>query len=135
MVIWSLTITGGILVVVFGFTIWLHKVLEREHPLGELPSPLAPARILAPAPQLQVHPWEELPDVRAHEDEILNSSGKDADGHLHVPIAQAMDQVVSRLPTRPNSPRGIDTPGGGGRDFSGSSNLPRIQGEIRKNAQ
>jgi hypothetical protein len=146
MVIWSLAMIGGTLVIVFALTIGLQKMLEKDNPVGELPSPLAPARVLAPAPQVQVHPWEELPDMRAHEDDVLNSSGKDADGHMHIPIDKAMDAVVSRLPTQPDAPQGITTPGGEGREFSlGLSDMPapyqlphrapQIQGEIHKHAQ
>jgi hypothetical protein len=83
-----------------------------------------------------------LPDVRAHEDQVLNGSGKDADGHVHVPIDRAMDAVLSRLNISPDAPPGITTPGGQGRDFSRSVNAmppayrkPQIQGEIRKHAQ
>jgi hypothetical protein len=146
-VVWSLGMIGGTLVIVFALTIGLQKMLEKDNPVGELPSPLAPARVLAPAPQVQVHPWEELPDMRAHEEEILNSSGKDADGHIHIPIDKAIDAVVSRLNVRPDAPQGITTPGGEGREFSrGLSDMPapyqvpqhrapQIQGEIHKHAQ
>ena len=143
LILWSLGVIVGTVAVVFAMTIGFQKLLEQGHPTGELPSPLAPARVLAPAPQLQVHPWEEVPDMRAHEDEVLNSSGKDANGRVHVPINQAMDAVVSRLVVQPNAPRGIYTPGGEGRAFGGSVNdmppayrqTPQIQGEIRKHAQ
>jgi hypothetical protein len=143
MVIWSLGIIVGMLVIVFAMTIGFQKILQDGHSLGEAPSPLAPGRVLAPAPQLQVHPWEEMPDMRANENEMLNSSGKDANGRIHIPIDKAMDTVVSRLNIQPNAPRGIDTPGGEGRAFAGSVNdmppayrqIPQIQGEIRKHAQ
>ena len=143
MVIWSLGIIVGVLVIVFAMTIGFHKMLEDGHSIGELPSPLAPGRVVAPAPQLQVHPWEEVPDMRAHENDVLNSSGKDANGRIHIPIDQAMDAVVSRLTIQPNAARGIFTPGGEGRDFSRSVNdmppayrqAPQIQGVIRKHAQ
>ena len=142
LVIWSLAIIGGTLVIVFAFTIWIQRALQQANPPGELPSPLAPARVVPPAPQLQVHPWLELPDVRAHEEEVLNSYGKDADGHLHIPIQRAMDAVIPQLPIAQNAPSGITTPGGEGRDFAGSINAmpapyrrPSIQGEIRKHAQ
>jgi hypothetical protein len=140
MVLWSLAAIGITLVVVFAFTIFLQRTLKKEHPLGELASPLAPARVLAPAPQLQVHPWNELPEMRAHEEEVLNMSGKDKDGFVHIPISQAMDSVVPHLNIAPYAPQGITTPGGEGRDFAGSlSDMPapyhtRIQGEIHKNA-
>lgn len=141
-IIYSLAIIAGTLVVVFAFTVAIQKYLEQRNPPGQLPSPLAPARVIPPAPQLQVQPWEELPDLRAHEDEVLNGSGKDANGHMHIPITKAMDAVVSRLNIQPGAPRGITTPGGEGRAFAGSVNAmpapyqrPQIQGEIRKNAQ
>jgi hypothetical protein len=143
LIIWSLAVIVGTVVIVFAMTLGFHKMLEDGHSIGELPSPLAPGRVLAPAPQLQVHPWEEMPDMRAHENDVLNSSGKDANGRIHVPIDKAMDTVVSRLQVEPNAPRGIYTPGGEGRAFSGGlSNMPpayhqapQIQGEIRKRAQ
>ncbi|MBV9155713.1 MAG: hypothetical protein JO097_05605 [Acidobacteriaceae bacterium] len=142
MVLWSLAIIGVTLVIVFAITIGIQKWLRTETPVGELPSPLAPARVVPPNPQLQVHPWEELPDLRAHENETLSSYGKDPDGHVHVPINQAMDAVVSRLNIGPNASQGITSPGGEGRDFAGSVNAmpppyrrPQIQGEIRKHAQ
>lgn len=147
MVIWSLGIIGGTLVIIFAITIGVQKFLQDKNPPGELPSPLAPARVIPQGPLLQVHPWEELPDLRAHEDQVLNSYGKDPDGHVHIPINQAMDQVVSRLNIAPGAGPGIATPGGEGRDFAGSINamppayrrpqIPsaQIRGEIRKHAQ
>jgi len=142
LVIWSLAIIAAMLVVVFAVTIYFQRILQHETPLGELPSPLAPARVLAPAPQVQVHPWEELPDVRAHENEVLNMSGKDSDGHIHIPIQNAMNAVVSRLKIEPNAPQGMTVPGGNGREFSHSlADLPaayqppQIRGEIQKHAQ
>jgi len=142
LIIYSLSIIAGMLVVVFAFTIYIQRYLAERNPPGQLPSPLAPARVIAPAPQLQVHPWEELPDVRAHENEVLNGSGKDADGRVHIPIDRAMDAVITRLNIRPGAPLGITTPGGEGRNFAGSINSmpapyrrPQLQGEIRKHAQ
>jgi hypothetical protein len=142
MVLFSLGIIAGTLIVVFAITIGIQKYLQDAHPPGQLPSPLAPSRIIPPQPQLQVHPWETLPDVRAQEDQLLSSGGKDADGRAHIPIDRAMDEVVSRLNIGPNARPGITTPGGGGRDFSGSVNamppayrVPQIQGEIHKRAQ
>jgi hypothetical protein len=142
LIIGSLATIALMLVVVFAITIGVQKYLTDTNPEGELPSAVAPSRIVPPAPQVEPHPWEDLPDLRAHEDQVLNSSGKDADGHLHIPIDRAMDAVVARLPIRPGSPEGIVTPGGEGRDFSRSlSELPApyqrvpIQGEIHKHAQ
>ena len=139
---WSLATIAGTLIIVFAITIGLQKYLYNTTPVGQLPSPLAPARVVPPNPQLWVHPWEELPDIRADEDKILNSYGKDAQGHLHIPIDRALTAVVPRLNIRPYAPSGITTPGGEGRDFSGSLSSmplpyrgPQIQGEIHKNAK
>jgi hypothetical protein len=142
MVIWSLAIIAATLLVTLAITVPIHKALRDTTPLGEPPSPLAPYRVVPPNPQLQVHPWEELPDMRAHENAVLNNGGKDPDGRVHIPINQAMENVTSRLTIAPNAPVGITTPGGQGRDFATSVNAmpsqyrqPQIQGEIRKNAQ
>ena len=142
LVIWSLAIIAGVLVVTFAITVGIQRYLYDANPQGQLPSPLAPERVLPPNPQLQVHPWEELPEVRAHEDQILNSSGRDQDGHTHIAIDRAMDAVVAHLPTHAGVLPGITTPGGEGRDFAGSvSTMPRsyrgplIKGEIHKSAQ
>ena len=142
LVIWSLALIAGTLVIVFIMTVGIQKLLEKNNPPGQPDSPLAPARTVPPNPQLQVHPWEELPDLRQHEEQVLNGYSRDADGRVHIPIERAMDAVVSRLPIRPDPPQGLTTPGGEGRDFSGSVGSmpapyrrPQIQGEIRKNAQ
>jgi hypothetical protein len=141
-VVSSLAIIGGTLVVVFAMTIGIEKILDKANPPGQLPSPVAPARVLPPSPQLQVHPWDELPDLHAHEDQVLNSFGKDAAGHVHIPIDQAVNATPGRLSIAPGAPQGVLTPGGEGRDFSGSlSNMPApyrkpaIEGEIRKAPQ
>ena len=141
MVIYSLAIIALTLIVTLVITVPIQKTLHHEHPPGELPSPLSPARVVPPNPQLQVHPWEELPELRAREIGILNG-GKDAEGRAHTPIAQAMDSIAPRLPIAANAPVGITTPGGQGRSFAGSVNAmpapyrqPQITGEIRKNAQ
>ncbi len=143
LVIWSLAIIWGTLVIVFALTVGIQKWLEKDNPPGPPASPLAPARVIPPAPQLQVHPWEELPDVRAREDQILNGYGKDAAGNYHIPISVAMNAVLPQLKVAPNAPPGLTTPGGEGRDFSRSiydmpapyRRRPQIQGEIQKHAQ
>jgi len=142
LVIWSLAIIGGTLIIVFALTVGIQKLLENNNPAGPPASPLAPARVIPPAPQLQVHPWEELPDMRKQEDQVLNGYGKDADGRYHIPINVAMNAVLPQLKIAPNAPEGLVTPGGEGRDFSrsiydmpGPYRRPRIQGEIQKHAQ
>ena len=143
LVIYSLAIIALTVVVTLAITLPIQKTLRNTTPLGEPPSPLAPGRVVPPAPQIQVHPWEELPERRAHELQVLNSGGKDSDGRVHIPINEAMNNVGSRMTIAPGAPEGLTTPGGQGRDFSGSVNAmppqyrqpPQISGEIRKNAQ
>ena len=142
LVVGSLAVIGLTLVVVFAFTVGIQKYIQARNPQGQLLSPLAPQRVVPPAPQLQVQPWEDLPLMRAHEDQVLNSSGKDAQGRYHVPINDAMGVVISRLQVEPNAPVGLTTPGGGGRPFAGSLadmppqyQTPSIQGEIQKHAK
>lgn len=142
LVIWSLILIGGTLVIVFALTIGIQKLMTAEHPAGVAASPLAPARVLPPAPQLQVHPWEELPEMRQREEQVLNSYGKFPDGRIHIPISVAMENIIPQLKIAPDAPQGLTTPGGGGRDFAGSINdmpapyqRPQIQGEIHKHAQ
>ena len=141
-VIWSLAIIGGTLIIVFLLVIGVQKYLQDKNPPGQRPTALGPERVIPPNPQLQVHPWEELPDLRAREDQVLNSYGKDPDGRVHIPINQAMDAVVSRLNIHAGAGQGLTTPGGEGREFAGSVNdmpppyrRPQIQGEIQKHAQ
>ena len=143
LVIGSLAIIGLTLVIVFALTIGIQKYIQRRTPVGELSSPLAPARVVAPAPQLQVQPWEDLPLLRAKEEKVLNASGKDEAGHYHIPINDAMGAVVPRLKIETGAPQGLTTPGGGGRQFAGSladmppayHPSPTIQGEVEKHAQ
>ncbi|HEX4771670.1 MAG TPA: hypothetical protein VH351_12605 [Bryobacteraceae bacterium] len=142
-VLGSLAIIAITLVITALLTFPIQNVLKVANPPGNLPSPLAPERVIPPAPLLEVHPWDTLPKLRAHEDELLNG-GKDQKGQVHIPITRAMDQVVSQLKIRPESPPGLTNSGGYGQDYSGSVKMvppgyqgpqPTIQGEIRKNAQ
>lgn len=142
-VISSLAVIGGTLVFVFALTLVIHSLLIKVNPPGSLPSPLARERVIPPAPQLEVHPWDILPDLRAHEDQVLGSYGKDMiQNRSRIPIDRAISAVATRLNVAPGAPQGIRTPGGEGRDFAGSVSSmpapyqrPQIQGEIRKNAQ
>lgn len=133
----------------------IHKILANVNPPGNLPSPVAPWRVVPPKPVLQTHPWNELPQLLAAQNNQLNSYGKNAAGQPHIPITQAIDSVAGQLPLRPNAPEGYQVPGGQGRDFSmglsamppayqqtmqqaqspSATQGPAIQGEIRKNAK
>src|SRR3954468_20921902 len=86
-VIGSLAVIGGTLVFVFALTLVIHSLLIKINPQGSLPSPIAQERVIPPKPTVEVHPWDILPEVRAHEDQILfGASGKDEAGHTHIPI-------------------------------------------------
>ena len=58
---------------------------------------------MPPEPRLQIHPREDLQDLRASEDAILNSYGwvdKNA-GIVRIPIDEAMKLILQRgLPAR-----------------------------------
>ena len=140
-VVWSLAIIAALALGAFGLMVGVQKYMEKTHPPGELASPLAPDRVLPPAPQLQIHPWEEYPDMRADQQKELETTGRDKAGRMHIPIENAMTEVLSRLKIDPNAPHGLTTPGGQGLEYSRSvteipgASRPQIQGEVRKNAQ
>jgi hypothetical protein len=140
-VIWSLAIIAALALGAFGLMVGVQKYMEKMHPPGELASPLSPDRVIPPAPQLQIHPWEEYPDMRADQQKELETTGRDKAGRMHIPIESAMTEILSRLKMDPNAPRGLTTPGGQGLEYSRSvtelpgASRPQIQGEVRKNAQ
>jgi len=145
-VVYSLAIVGVLATCAFALMFGYDKFLQATHPTGSLPSPLAPARILAPAPQLERLPWLDLPELRAHEVEVLNMSGKDKLGNVHIPIDKAIDMMAAKMSTTDGEPTGLTTPGGQGQVFShGLADMPPayqqangpalIQGEIHKNAK
>jgi hypothetical protein len=144
-VVYSLAIVAVLATFAFVLMFGYDKFLEAGHPRGSLPSPLAPERIVAPAPQLERLPWLDLPEMRAHENDVLKSSGKDKLGNNHIPIEKAMDVMAAKL-NNPNAPVGLTIPGGQGPVFShGLADMPPayqqahgpavIQGEIRKDAK
>ena len=147
MVIWSLVIIVVMLVVTMAICIPIQRTLQDTTPLGKPTSPLAPARVIPSGPLIEVHPWETLPQVNAREEALLHASGRDAEGHYHIPIEQAMQAVLPTLKVAPNAPEGLTTPGGAGLQFShGLSQMPsqyqqpaarapEIRGEIEKHAQ
>lgn len=155
MVLGSLAIIAVTLVVTALLTVPIEDLLKKTIPPSSLPSPLSPARVIPKGPLLQVHPWNELPDLRASEDKMLSTAGADGQGHKHIPIDDAMNAVLPQLKIRPDAAPGLMVPGGQGRDFAGSlegmpaayksQGIPAagqstskeptvIRGEIRKNA-
>jgi hypothetical protein len=68
---------------------------------------------LPPYPRLEVHPWEELRVLRAHEDDVLDHYRwiDKQSGVVHIPIEKAIDEVVNQLPVRPGTQGGQNARG------------------------
>jgi len=95
---------------------WTFDFLKKAEPLGATSSPLVKegARVMPPAPVLQVRPRQELVDYCAVQEAVVNSYGwvNQESGVAHIPVDRAMDLVLARgLPTRPASeaPAGAPT--------------------------
>src|ERR1700749_2796074 len=72
---------------------------KREHPSAEAPSRvLTEPRILAPSPRLQANPIPELEQLRAKEEERLNTYGWIDRGHgvVRIPVERAMELIAER---------------------------------------
>ncbi len=100
----------GLLVsaIVIHFLVWLlfeffaGRQAQRVAP--EFPLATAQEHRLPPEPRLQVSPREDLRELRAHEDEVLNGYGwaDRAKGVVRIPITEAMKLTLQRgLPSRP----------------------------------
>ncbi len=63
---------------------------------------------IPPGPRLQVHPANELKDLHTEEDQVLNNYRwvDPKTGIVHIPIEKAIDEVVSKLPARPQKEGG-----------------------------
>jgi len=88
-----------VIYVLFGFFDGRERLsAPAEYPLA------AQANKEPPEPRLQIHPREDLAEMRAREDEILTTYGwvdKNA-GIVRIPIAAAMKLALERgLPARP----------------------------------
>jgi hypothetical protein len=97
----------GILIHVFVWLLFLYFARQAtaqtglQYPLGQ-----AQENRLPPEPRLQTNPRQDLRDLRAGEDKVLNGYGwvdKDT-GTVRIPIDQAMKLAVQRgLPARQES--------------------------------
>jgi hypothetical protein len=85
-------------VIVWGIFVLFQKTSPEPHP-----SPVALQQQLPPGPHVEEHPAEELKSLRTREDDLLNKYGwvDPKAGTVHIPIDKAMDEVVSKLPVRP----------------------------------
>ena len=99
------TIIGlAITVVIVCVIVWgIFVLFEKTTPQAQT-SPVAAPPQLPPGPRVEEHPAEELKALHARENDLLNKYGwvDRKTGAVHIPIDKAMDEVVSKLPTRPS---------------------------------
>jgi len=89
--------------------------LKKVEPLGATSSPLVKqgARVMPPAPVLQVHPHQGLVDYCAAQQETVSSYGwvNQESGVARIPVDRAMDLILARgLPTRPAGQAPVGAP-------------------------
>ena len=85
-------------VIVWGIFVLFQKTSTEPHP-----SPVALQPQLPPGPHVEEHPAEELKALRVREEDLLKKYGwvDQKAGTVHIPIDKAMDEVVGKLPMRP----------------------------------
>ena len=93
--------------VFINFLVWLlftyFSVRESRQPAPVFPLAVQKENRLPPEPRLQVHPRDDLRDLRAMEDEILTTYSwvDQGAGIVRIPIDRAMKAIVERgLPVR-----------------------------------
>jgi hypothetical protein len=92
-----------ILLVVFVAMRWTFRVMGKMTPMGEPASPFENARVMPPAPRLQVDPQLELHRYCASQVQSLTTYGwKDSQrGIVQIPVDRAIDLLVEHpLPAR-----------------------------------
>ena len=94
--------------IIIFFLIWLLfgylSIRETQHAAVAFPLAAEQQNRLPPEPRLQTNPRQDMSDLRAQEDAILNSYGwvDKNGGVVRIPISEAMKLVVERgLPSRP----------------------------------
>jgi hypothetical protein len=105
----------AILVVVFVSMAWLFNFYGKVQSLGKPASPFENARVLPPAPRLQVEPRAELHAYCEQQDKLLNSYGwaDEHNGVVRIPVDRAMELTLQQgLPARAATdiPAGISNP-------------------------
>ena len=90
-------------VIVVCIVVWGVFVLLQKTSPEPPPSPVALQPTLPPGPHVEEHPAEELKALRSRENDLLNRYGwvDPKAGTVHIPIDKAMDEVVNKLPMRP----------------------------------
>ena len=105
----------AVLVVVFISMAGLFDFYGKVQSLGKPASPFQNARVLPPAPRLQVEPRAELHSYCAQQDKLLNSYGwaDEHNGVVRIPIDRAMELTLQQgLPARTAAeiPAGVSNP-------------------------
>jgi hypothetical protein len=93
----------GVLVVVFVSMAWLFGFYGKVQSLGKPASPFENARVLPPAPRLQVQPRAELHAYCEEQDKLLNTYGweDEHNGVVRIPVDRAMELTLQQgLPAR-----------------------------------
>ena len=92
--------------ILLGVAVFVHLLMwlmfdvmqKREARVDPKPSPMFQKDQRPPRPILQINPTQDYKDLRANEDQILNSYGwvdKDQ-GVVRIPISEAMKRVVEQ---------------------------------------
>jgi len=121
LVVGAVVVYVGIWLVFLYFGSLADRAYPREYPMAQVGAPAQP-----PAPLLQTKPREELKQMRAEEDRILDSYGwvDAAGGVVRIPIERAMRMTVEQgLPARAGAAGG-DSAGGPERSNSGRAPAP-----------
>jgi hypothetical protein len=89
-----------VVAVVVHLLMWLmfDSLQKYETKIDPKPSPLFQKNQRPPAPQLQVNPTRDYKQLRASEDQVLNSYGwvDSEKGIVRIPISEAMKVVVQK---------------------------------------
>lgn len=87
----TMLVIGIVFIMVWRFDVTRHAALSHL-------TPQETARLVPPAPHLQVNPFADLADVRAREDRLLHSYGWISTNHgvAHIPIDRAMALTVGK---------------------------------------
>src|SRR5580704_18289055 len=114
----------AVLVVVFVSMAGLFEFYGKVQSLGKPASPFENARVLPPAPRLQVAPRADLHAYCVEQDKLLNSYGwaDEHNGVVRIPVDRAMELTLQQgLPARAagDIPAGVSNPAPFVPDVSG----------------
>ncbi len=105
----------AVLVVVSFAMAWLFDFYGKVQSLGKPASPFQDARVLPPAPRLQVQPRAELHAYCEEQDKLLSTYGwaDEHNGVVRIPVDRAMELTLQQgLPARApgDIPAGVSNP-------------------------